>query len=455
MLDKKYKQYIDNNFIPEDNFEKLAKRMELKPTMKKNYIKYGLMGLSSVMVIGCLYFGVTYFMNSKAKDPTKLVTLSLDGDNVETLSTTDNNTTDITFAIDDNNRVVSVHGNNDIAKLVLVDEKLTNKKIDDALETIIDVEINTGLIVKGNVSKSANSLEISVSAELSDEANALLTKLHEDVSKKLSKENIQANIDKVEGKIIEELQEEVLRIDPNANINRMSYEDMMKVISTHYIETSYLYLTSLEDLYTEAKNHEIKFAEKEVVLDAVDKIEEAYQYLRNQYQELYTSLEKHIDDVNDLRYHLIIDPNSSFQKAYQDVVKAKNDLIVLRNEIANMSDDDLGKPIKQAELTVKLAAYNTALEALDTAKELVNAACDSTIELINKTVDAMKELEQKFPETIKDDINAALQEEENKVNEVKDKFFDEFEKAHKDDIEQIKAELKKQKDQLIESIKNA
>ncbi|MDY4788601.1 MAG: hypothetical protein SO253_04780 [Bacilli bacterium] len=455
MLDKKYKQYIDNNFIPEDNFEKLAKRMELKPTMKKNYIKYGLMGLSSVMVIGCLYFGVTYFMNSKAKDPTKLVTLSLDSDNVETLSTTDNNTTDITFAIDDNNRVVSVHGNNDIAKLVLVDEKLTNKKIDDALETIIDVEINTGLIVKGNVSKSANSLEISVSAELSDEANALLTKLHEDVSKKLSKENIQANIDKVEGKIIEELQEEVLRIDPNANINRMSYEDMMKVISTHYIETSYLYLTSLEDLYTEAKNHEIKFAEKEVVLDAVDKIEEAYQYLRNQYQELYTSLEKHIDDVNDLRYHLIIDPNSSFQKAYQDVVKAKNDLIVLRNEIANMSDDDLGKPIKQAELTVKLAAYNTALEALDTAKELVNAACDSTIELINKTVDAMKELEQKFPETIKDDINAALQEEENKVNEVKDKFFDEFEKAHKDDIEQIKAELKKQKDQLIESIKNA
>lgn len=455
MLDKKYKQYIDNNFIPEDNFEKLAKRMELKPTMKKNYIKYGLMGLSSVMVIGCLYFGVTYFMNSKAKDPTKLVTLSLDSDNVETLSTTDNNTTDITFAIDDNNRVVSVHGNNDIAKLVLVDEKLTNKKIDDALETIIDVEINTGLIVKGNVSKSANSLEISVSAELSDEANALLTKLHEDVSKKLSKENIQANIDKVEGKIIEEIQEEVLRIDPNANINRMSYEDMMKVISTHYIETSYLYLTSLEDLYTEAKNHEIKFAEKEVVLDAVDKIEEAYQYLRNQYQELYTSLEKHIDDVNDLRYHLIIDPNSSFQKAYQDVVKAKNDLIVLRNEIANMSDDDLGKPIKQAELTVKLAAYNTALEALDTAKELVNAACDSTIELINKTVDAMKELEQKFPETIKDDINAALQEEENKVNEVKDKFFDEFEKAHKDDIEQIKAELKKQKDQLIESIKNA
>jgi histidinol dehydrogenase len=66
---------------------------------------------------------------------------------------------------------------------------------------------------------------------------------------------------------------------------------------------------------------------------------------------------------------------------------------------------------------------------------------------------ALIALEEKFSDDIKAELKAKASETEAAINQAKDKFFADFEAAHKDDIQAIKADLLAQKQALMDSVK--
>ena len=208
----KYKKYVETNFKPQDNFEKLCKEMEInnmKNNNNKNYVKYGLGFLATAVVIGGVVVGFNFIgKGNKTQQVDKLVTLTLNNDNMITdlaSATASFDDTSITLSVDKNNKVYSVYGDDQLAKMVIVNESIIGKDVNEALKTIVDIEINTGLIIKGSISGSDNALEISVSAQLSEEAEAYLKQLKETVEQKITNSNIRATVETVKGIALEEL----------------------------------------------------------------------------------------------------------------------------------------------------------------------------------------------------------------------------------------------------------
>ena len=456
MFEKKYKQYVENNFAPRDDFEKLSKKLNLKEkhNMKKG-MKYTVIGLTSACVVAGVAVGVTFGLKNKDTSVNKVVTLSLDNDNLQNLATNQkDNHTEIQLTVDENDKVVSVYGNDHLAKVVLVDQDLEGKDINEALKTIIDVEINTGIIIKGNVSANANSLSISVSAELSEETEKYLKEVKTEIEDYLKENNIKASVEEIQGMTLEAINKKVQEIDPSVDINELSYEEKLKIISIHYIEVSSLYSDALEDLYLDAKNYEIEFTEQQITKDIINGIDGLNEKAKAAYLKAYDAYAKAtnevINSINDVRYELVVNPDGEFQNAYQKLNDALNEVIIARNELAN--DSTIGDAI----LSAKILAYNVALESFNAANLVVNASCDAAIKVLNASKELMKAAQDiLFVDDVKDTLTKELKENEQKLNEAKDKFFNDFESEHKDDINKMKQELIKQKEALINAIKKA
>ena len=453
----KYKKYVDN-IEPRDDFEKLCKEMELKDNMKNNkkFMKYGLTFLASAVVIGGVVIGVTQLnkKDNKNEDPNKIVTLSLDSDNllnnnISKLANTNESKSSVSLTVNADNKVVSVYGNDQLAKLVIVDEDLVGSNINDALKTIVDVEVNTGLIVKGNISASNNALEISVSAELSEEAQKYVNDLEKTIKDKLESLDIKANVEVVKDMALTEIKKEVKRIDPKADVEKMTYEEMLKVISIHHIEMSSLYSAQLEELYIDAKDYKIEFAEKEITKEVVNNLDETYVALKNAYSKAVDSLDDAIVALNNAKYDAIMAPDSNFQKAYKELNNKLNDLIIAKNTI------DIDDTQAVIEYKVKKAAFETAITGMDLAKDGVDVLCKAAETVLVAAKNALETIEASLPSSIKDSVNEQLKKEETKLNELKDAAFNDFEKEHKEDITKLKNDLVAQKNQLIEAIKNA
>ena len=92
-------------------------------------------------------------------------------------------------------------------------------------------------------------------------------------------------------------------------------------------------------------------------------------------------------------------------------------------------------------------------DALVAAGEKADKAMSDAVQLLRVGENALRELEEKFPEEITDKLTEEAKNIEDAVNSAKDGFFAEFEKAHKDDIEKIENDLKTKKQQLIAEAK--
>ena len=452
----KYKKYVETNFKPQDNFEKLCKEMEInnmKNNNNKKYVKYGLGFLATAVVIGGVVVGFNFIgKGNKTQQVDKLVTLTLNNDNMITdlaSATPSFDDTSITLSVDKNNKVYSVYGDDQLAKMVIVNESIIGKDVNEALKTIVDIEINTGLIIKGSISGSDNALEISVSAQLSEEAEAYLKQLKETVEQKITNSNIRATVETVKGIALEEIKKEVKEINPNLDVDKMTYEDMIKTIAIHHINMSSLYSEQLENLYYDAKDYKIEFAEKEVTKNIVNSLDSNYKLLKQAYSDAVEALDKAIIDLNKAKYDAIMSPESDFQKAYVELNNKLNDLIISKNTI----DIDNNKEV--IEYKAKKLAFETSLKAMDIASSSVDALCSLAETALKSAKDLLTSIEAKLPDSIKEQITNDLKKQEANINSLKDKAFQEFEKEHKEDIKKVKENLKKQKEALIEGIKNA
>lgn len=399
----------------------------------------------SFLLVGSILLSTLFVFGGCAKN-------SLPPEGTTTRMTVDINPS-VELMVDDQNKVVSVTALNDDGSILIAGEAIVGKTAEEAVEIIVRLSAETGYLVEGNVSADENTVKISVSGN-----TEYAEKLRENVAKATDKLLEKLNI---EGKaeIVSALELEALRklaygssSFTEEEINAMSEEDLYKVLAAERIETALLLTEDMRKAYYAAKEYEISFAGREETARVIEAMGDGYAIVYRGYQALLESYSNSVTALDDLRYELLVSPESEYQKSLTALREAKTDLLRQKNYVASLEVN--GEQVASATVTLQLSEekYNAALALYQKLGEDANKAMEALISTLRGYETQLAALEERFSDDIKAELTAKATEMEQNINRKKDAFFAEFEEAHKADIQSVKNELIARKQQLIDSV---
>lgn len=380
---------------------------------------------------------------------------SLGGKNPETTRMTVDINPSIEFMVDADNKVISATALNDDGSIILAGEAFVGKTSEEAVELVVSLATDTGYIVKGNVEADANNVKISVSGDTKFAEN-MAKKAEEQVNNFFEKSGINGQVEKVEALKIDALKELAKHnsIYSEEEIAQMSEEQLLKVIALGRVETAELLSEDLREAYFIAKEHEINIVERELTGNIIKGINATYQISHIAFETALNAYSTAIDKVDEMRYNLLVSPESAYQKSLVDLRNAKAELLKQKTFVASL--DVNGETYASASLTLQLSEenYNKMLQAYEDAGTAINKQLVALIDSAKALENTLVEWEQEHFSS--DDITAALQENaqklEDDLNAKKDAYFAAFEEAHKSDIQKAEQDLKDVKAKLIAQI---
>lgn len=230
----------------------------------------------------------------------------------------------------------------------------------------------------------------------------------------------------------------------------MTEEQLCKALAAGRMETAELLTAEMREAYYRAKAYQISFAKKQATADAIDELNSLYQLLLTGYKTALIAYGAAITELDELRYDLLVSPDSDYQKALAALRDAKKELLKEKKLMLTVKTD--GEIDAEISASFKLSEenYNKMLAAVEAAGNAANALLEKAVAALRQSEAKLKELEASFPAEITEKLNAEAQNTENKINEVKDGFFAKFEAAHKEDIEKAESALKAKKQELIQ-----
>lgn len=380
---------------------------------------------------------------------------SFGGKNPETTRMTVDINPSIEFMVDADNKVISATALNDDGSIILAGEAFVGKTSEEAVELVVSLATDTGYIVKGNVEADANNVKISVSGDTKFAEN-MAKKAEEKVNNFFEKSGINGQVEKVEALKIDALKELAKHnsIYSEEEIAQMSEEQLLKVIALGRVETAELLSEDLREAYFIAKEHEINIVERELTGNIIKGINATYQITHIAFETALNAYSTAIDKVDEMRYNLLVSPESTYQKSLVDLRNAKAELLKQKTFVASL--DVNGETYASASLTLQLSEenYNKMLQAYEDAGTAINNQLVALIDSAKALETTLVEWEQEHFSS--DDITAALQENaqklEDDLNAKKDAYFAAFEEAHKSDIQKAEQDLKDVKAKLIAQI---
>ena len=437
---KQFKNHMRPILNVDDCYDRVSRRIDFNEEKENRHMKKILIPIGLTTIAACAIAVISF--NLLPREPELKAIVSVDVN------------PSIDLVVDKNNTVISVSGANEEGKMIIAEEDIVGKDVEQAVEIIINTESETGYLVKGNVQTGENTVTITVSADTKAIQEALENTITNTVNQACSQLNIVAStvINEAQKYTREALEKKALLCDPTLteeDVEKMSYEQLLAVINLHYLETAEIYSQELENLYLEAKSSEISFAESEFVQEAIDKTNIIYQFLLEQYDNLCETLKTKSDELETLRYNTLVSEDSDYQKKLQEVNNAKADVISLRNELAASETPD-----KQVEilLETKEALLNLLNDALEGLGNAANASIDLLKNTVNAALEALLNLRESFPSEIKTTLQEKAKEAETFINEKKDAFFEKFEEKYKDDIVRMKEDVLARKQALKDKI---
>lgn len=366
----------------------------------------------------------------------------------------------VEFMVDDQNKVVSVTALNDDGSILIAGEAFVGKTPEEATRMVVSLATDAGYLVKGEIhvenTDESQKVEISVSGN-SDYAKELAKNVKSDVEKYLKDNKITATVESVKAKTLDEMRKVVIEdgLFTEDEVKNMTEEQLYKALAAGRIETAQLLTAEMREAYYRAKDYKISFVEKQATADIISGMGATYKALMSGYSAALAAYSTSIDKLDALRYSLLVDPESAYQKALASLRDAKEDLLKERKLIFSVKDGDKTYVEISASFKLSEEAYNKALKAVEDAGAAANKAMETAIAALREVEAQLKALEEKLREN--EDISAKLTAEaqklEDTLNKAKDNFFAEFEAAHKSDIEKAEADLEAKKQELIAAAK--
>lgn len=366
----------------------------------------------------------------------------------------------VEFMVDDQNKVVSVTALNDDGSILIAGEAFVGKTPEEATRMVVSLATDAGYLVKGEIhvenTDESQKVEISVSGN-SDYAKELAKNVKSDVEKYLKDNKITATVESVKAKTLDEMRKVVIEdgLFTEDEVKDMTEEQLYKALAAGRIETAQLLTAEMREAYYRAKDYKISFVEKQATADIISGMGATYKVLMSGYSTALAAYSTSIDTLDELRYSLLVDPESAYQKALASLRDAKEDLLKEKKLIFSVKDGDKTYAEISASFKLSEETYNKALKAVEDAGAAANKAMETAIAALREIEAQLKALEEKLREN--EDISAKLTAEaqnlEDTLNKAKDNFFAEFEAAHKSDIEKAEADLEAKKQELIAAAK--
>ena len=364
----------------------------------------------------------------------------------------------IEFMVDDQNKVVSVTALNDDGSILIAGEAFVGKTPEEATQLVMQLATDTGYLVKGEITvkddADGQTVSITVSGN-SEYAKQLRENIKSDVEKFLKDNKITATVKDVKAKTLEEMRKIVVEdgLFTEDEVKDMTEEQLYKALAAGRIQTAELLTAEMREAYYRARDYKIEFAERQATVDIIEGMNATYQVALSAYKAALATYSSAITALDEARYNQLVSPDSAYQKALQALRDAKEDLLKEKKLMLTVKVGDKTYATVSASFKASEERYNQALKALEDAGAAVNAALESVIATLRGYEAALKQLEEKFPAEIKTQLTEKAKEIEGKVNSAKDSFFEEFEKAHKDDINKMENDLKAKKQELIDQAK--
>ena len=266
-LEKQIKDYYDNAFYHETNFSAIKDRVNLKSRKRYNFMKSKklLITISCscilVALIACLSI---VLINKNPKTNNTAIS--------DAVINLDLNPS-VSLAVDDKGKVTAVYGNNDEGKMIIADEELVGKDVEDALSIIVDIETKCGFFVKASVNNDYNNLSITINAGCDDEKfNKMQEEIKTIIETKLNELGIFVNdkITFVKNTTKEALIKKAMEIDPNLtyeDASNLTIEQLLAHITAYYLEVATLPTAEIEEMYNNFKKYVINLQNYKLIND--------------------------------------------------------------------------------------------------------------------------------------------------------------------------------------------
>ncbi|MBQ8849164.1 MAG: hypothetical protein IJ011_02380 [Clostridia bacterium] len=360
----------------------------------------------------------------------------------------------VEFMVDDENKIISVTALNDDGSILIVGETFVGKTPEEAVELMVSVAAETGYLVEGNVEASENTVKISVSGD-TKYAEELIKDVEKKASDTLKKLDINGQIEKVEALNTEALRALALSTSlyTEEELTAMTDEQLYDVIAQGRIETALLLTEEMRNAYYSAKEYKISFAEKEEVAKVIESLGGIYTLTHTAYKTALDVYSSAITELDELRYDLLVSPESEYQKSLVKLREAKVDLLKQKTYVASLEVN--GEEYVYATATLQLSEenYDKALAAYEELGIQANTAMESLIATLRQAEGKLTEIEDTlFDENIETTLAEKATEMEANLNAVKDSFFAEFETAHAEDITMVENALLEKKQELKASV---
>lgn len=360
----------------------------------------------------------------------------------------------VEFMIDDENKVVSVTALNDDGSILIVGEAFVGKTAEEAVELMISLATETGYLVKGNAQASENTVKISVSGD-SRHAEKLLSDVKKQATDVLDRLDVNGKVEEIKALGLDALRALALdtSIFSEEEIAAMDETQLCKVIAAGRIETALLLTEDMRNAYFAAKEYEISFARSEEVAKVIESLGGLYTVTHSAYKAALDMYSSAITELDEMRYNLLVSPDSNYQKALLALREAKVDYLEKRTYTASLNVNDEEYASASVTLQISEENYEKALAAFEKIGNDANKAMESLIAVLRQSEEKLKQLEETmFDENIEAKLEEKAVEIEEKLNSLKDSFFNEFETAHGEDIAEIESSLLAKKQELIASV---
>ena len=452
MRNKDYIKEINKEIDSHKNYEQISSKLQFKDQERvfnmKNRKLCAILCCSAaaVVLVGGVGLGVGLGLSqNKEGTPTSLVKMSVNPE--------------LSMVLDENNVVLSISGDNEEGKMLLVDEKVVGKEVDEAIEYIINIENETGYLVSGEFVSEPNKITIQISVNDENIKNSLNEVIDKAIETTCDKLHIKETVQWAEDITHQNLVELAMKADPtltSEEASKLTNEQLLDIIKLYQIETAEIYSVELEELYNQIKDYELQFTETEFVNETIKSLGEIYEFFTSKLQSSIDVLQDRIKGVNNIRYDKFVAPNSDYQKQIDEVNAKKEEVIAVRNEIANTEESAI-RDSKIAILDTKIAAYQACLEALENIKNSCLASIDLYIQSLQSAIDTINSIIASLPS--QDEVEATLKEKtvelEKKLNEAKTNFFTKFENEYGEDIANAKQKALEYKESLKEKVSEA
>lgn len=443
--------YINENLKHEDQFDSIKNKLNLQK--KKKMENYSYMSNSRVLKItlSCMLVIIAVVVAATVLGRGPILTTESKPAAVIQLDVNPS----VSLVVDENEVVLSVYGENDEGKMIINDEEIVGLKLTEAIQKIITIESETGYLLKGNVSVKKNNISISIEAKTDEIAKKVQNKVSSTINKVCNELNIEENLEIIKTASKEQLVKRAMELDPTLTeeeANAMSIEELVAYISACQLEKIDIPTEEIEKLYDRIKKQEIQLVEKEASKVVIDGLDSTYQFLIDNYDELYNGLINAQNALNEAYVKYFINEDSTYQKALREYQNKKLEVLKLENEISQM-EESVEKDIQLGILQSKKMALESQLKGLELTKQIA----DTGLNLLNQALDiVLQEMEQFYndlPSDVKTEVNESLSDLEDKINEIKDEIIEEFETKYKDEIEQAYQNSKEYKESLIDQLK--